>query len=186
MPALKFRVLLDSESKEEVFRDILINDGDSFEIFYKTILTAFGFNGEQMASFYVSNEDWDKGQEITLLDMSFNEDENVPALMNDTMIRQYIESPNQKLILVHDFLNMWIFLIELQGIEKNPVTMAQVALKVGEAPSENSKGDIENIDLQFTSEKMDADHYLEGFDDYDEDLDEYSEQEFDNIDDLDI
>jgi hypothetical protein len=186
MPALKFRVLLDSESKEEVFRDILINDGDSFETLYKTILTAFNFQGEQMASFYVSNEDWDKGHEITLMDMSFNEDDSVPSLMNNTMIRQHIEAPNQKLILVHDFLNMWIFLIELLGIEKNPVSMAQVVLKVGEAPDENSKGDIDNVDLQFTSEKMDANHYLEGFDDFDEDLDEYSEQEFDNIDDLDI
>lgn len=186
MPALKFRVLLDSPSKEEVFRDILINDGDSFETLYKTILNAFNFKGEQMASFYVSNEDWDKGQEITLMDMSFNDDGESPELMENTMIRQHIEAPSQKLILVHDFLNMWIFLIELQSIETNPVTMAQVALKVGEAPDENSKGDIENIDLQFTSEKMDANHYLEGFDDFDDDLDEYSEQEFDNIDDLDI
>lgn len=186
MSALKFRVLLDSDSKEEVFRDILINDGDSFDSFYKTILNAFSFTGEQMASFYVSNEDWDKGHEITLMDMSFGDEEVEASLMESTMIRQHIESPTQKLILVHDFLNMWIFLIELQGIEKTPISVPQVILKVGDAPDENSKGDVDDMNLQFTSEKMDADDYLNGFDDFDDDLDEFSSQEFDNIDDLDI
>lgn len=35
MPGLKFRVLLDSDKKEEVFRDILIADTDNFESFIK-------------------------------------------------------------------------------------------------------------------------------------------------------
>ena len=43
MPGLKFRVLLDSEKKEEVFRDILISDMDDFESLYKIILESFNF-----------------------------------------------------------------------------------------------------------------------------------------------
>ena len=62
MPGLKFRVLLDSEKKEEIFRDILISDTDNFESLYHAILKSFNFKGDQMASFYVSNDDWDKGQ----------------------------------------------------------------------------------------------------------------------------
>ena len=38
MPGLKFRVLLDSEKKEEVVRDILISDMDNFESLYNAIL----------------------------------------------------------------------------------------------------------------------------------------------------
>ena len=57
MAGLKFRVLLDSDRNEEVFRDILINDSDNFESFYTAIINAFRFQGEEMASFYVSNDD---------------------------------------------------------------------------------------------------------------------------------
>ena len=41
MPGLKFRVLLDSDKQEEIFRDILISDMDNFENFFNAILQAF-------------------------------------------------------------------------------------------------------------------------------------------------
>ena len=37
MPGLKFRILLDSKDKQEVFRDILIKDTDNFESFFSGI-----------------------------------------------------------------------------------------------------------------------------------------------------
>ena len=69
MAGLKFRVLLDSKDKNEVFRDILISDKADFELFYKAILDAYGFSSDQMASFYMSNYSWDKWFEISLYDM---------------------------------------------------------------------------------------------------------------------
>ena len=66
MPGLKFRVLLDSEKNEEIFRDIVISENEDFESFFQEILNSYGFKGDQMASFYVSNENWDKGEEISL------------------------------------------------------------------------------------------------------------------------
>lgn len=51
MPGLKFRVLLDSDKNEEIFRDILIADSDNFESLYNAIMKAFKFKGDQMASF---------------------------------------------------------------------------------------------------------------------------------------
>ena len=56
MPGLKFRVLLDSDKNEEVFRDIVIANDAHFETFYHAIMEAFNFKGDQMASFYVSND----------------------------------------------------------------------------------------------------------------------------------
>ena len=70
MPGLKFRILLDSHKNEEVFHDILVSDDENFESLFKSIIGAFEFRGDQMASFYVSNENWDKGEEISLLDLS--------------------------------------------------------------------------------------------------------------------
>jgi hypothetical protein len=98
MAGLKFRVLLDSKDKNEVFRDILISDQDNFESFYKAILNAYNFSSNQMASFYMSNESWDKGFEISLLDMSFDEDSSqiLPGVMSTSKIDKFIQVSDQK------------------------------------------------------------------------------------------
>lgn len=186
MPALKFRVLLDSDKKSEIFRDILINDDDNFESFYNIILRSFDFKNNQLASFYVSNDDWDKGHEIGLMDMTFGDEEpdTLPSVMSEGLMRQFIESPTQKFILVHDFLKMWIFLIELQGVESQKIPEAKMVLSVGDAPLEDDKSmDIEESDMTFKTVKKESDGYDDPYgDDYD---DEFS-GDFENIDDYDL
>ena len=77
MPGLKFRILLDSHKNEEVFHDILVSEDENFESLFKSIIEAFEFRGDQMASFYVSNENWDKGEEISLIDLSEGEESSI-------------------------------------------------------------------------------------------------------------
>lgn len=176
MAGLKFRVLLDSKDQNEVFRDILIGDNDNFEAFYNSILDAYHFSGEQMASFYMSNENWDKGHEISLFDMSFGEDPDQiqPGVMRNTMIRDMVQDPDQKIILVHDFLRMWIFLIELIGYEEETPDRPKMVLSVGNAPSEDSRS-AENENLQFETDSEHAEdedefgfgEFEDGYDDYD-------------------
>tara|TARA_R110002072_G_scaffold234192_1_gene391753 strand:- start:10009 stop:10527 length:519 start_codon:yes stop_codon:yes gene_type:complete len=165
MAGLKFRILLDSKSKNEVFRDILISDSDNFESFYKAILKAYNFNEDQMASFYMSNHNWDKGFEISLFDMTFGEDDTqiLPGIMSESIIREYIQDPDQKMILVHDFLRMWMFLVELIGIEKENPAEPKLVLAVGDAPLEDSKPQ-ENEDLQFETDSEIGDDEEDEFD----------------------
>ena len=88
MAGLKFRVLLDSKDQEKVFRDILISDTDNFESFYKAIISAFRFEGDQMASFYISNDEWDKGHEISLMDLSRPAVIGITTPGNKTILRK--------------------------------------------------------------------------------------------------
>lgn len=180
MSTLKFRVLLDSISNEEVFRDILIDENDNFESLYKTIVESFGFSGKQLASFYISNESWDKGEEIGLLDMNYNPEEEEESIlqMSDTKIKSKIEVQDQKIILVYDFLKMWIFLIELLDVLPQKVKKPEVMLSIGTAPNENDKSDefLMEIDESQTDSDEDDDYFNE-FDDFDdEDLSEGFEQ----------
>lgn len=173
MAGLKFRVLLDTSSDEEIFRDILIKDNDNFESFYKAILKAYAFSDDQMASFYVSNHNWDKGYEISLFDMSFGEDPDVimPGVMSTSTIRDFIQDPNQRFILVHDFIKMWIFLIELIAIEKEEPESPKTVLEVGNAPDENSRSGEEDIQFETEVDEDEEDEYgfgeFESYDDYD-------------------
>lgn len=176
MPGLKFRVLLDSTDKSEVFRDILIADSANFESFYKAILGAYHFSEDQMASFYMSNENWDKGHEISLFDMSFGDEtqDQLPSVMNTAVIRDFIESGDQKMILVHDFMRMWIFLIELIGYEQETPDGPKLVLSVGNAPAESSK-DPEGEGLTFETESnMEGEEEDEfGFDEFEDGYDQF-------------
>jgi hypothetical protein len=185
MAGLKFRILLDSIENTEVFRDILINDDFNFEHFYNTILDAFGLPNDQMASFFVSDEDWNKGEEISLMDMSFGamDDEEAPLEMNGLLLKEKIFATKQRFILVHDFLSMWIFLIELHEITDQEVENPQLLLEVGVIPQELiDKGPKAMEDMHF---ETDRDPKSDDFDldDYD---DELGSSQFDNIDDYDI
>jgi hypothetical protein len=181
MPGLKFRVLLDSEHNDEVFRDVLISNESNFEAFYHAIMAAFEFKGDQMASFYVSDDSWDKGHEINLMDMSYDDDAlDAPAnVMNKAILKDFISEADQKFILVYDFMRMWIFLIELIGQESENPEEAQTILAIGSAPKEHSKEALEEDFFasgggsEIAGAGEEEDDF--GFNDYDDD---YNEEDF--------
>jgi hypothetical protein len=166
MAGIKFRVLLDSNQKEEVFCDILLSIDDNFESFFNTIIKAYDFKGDQMASFYASNEEWDKGEEVSLMDVSFGE-EGQQRTMSNTSIQSMVEAPDQKFILVYDFMKMWIFLVECIGLQEETPSKPTVILSVGEKPKEDSKELDEEFQMPADSaEKEDEDEF--GFNDYED------------------
>ena len=180
MAGLKFRVLLDSDKNEEIFRDILISNTDNFESFYKAIMSSFRFEGQEMASFYVSNDSWDKGHEINLMDMTYGDDqaEELPTVMKDAIIKDFLEEPDQKFILVYDFMRMWIFLIELIGYEKEGPAAPELLLAVGMAPPEDSRPSENDQLFAGTGDEADEDEF--GFDEFDDDI---SDEDYSNFDD---
>ena len=174
MAGLKFRVLLDTSDSNEIFRDILIDATADFETFYRAILDAYHFSGDQMASFYMSNETWDKGHEISIFDMAFGEDPDqiMPSVMKTSFLADYVQNEDQKIILVHDFIRMWIFLIELIEVQEEGPENPKVALSVGNAPAETSKTGEEEISFETESEfegEEDGDEF--GFNDFEDSYD---------------
>jgi len=156
----RFRAILDHENKEDIFRDIEIRKTDTFEDLHNVLTQSFGFDGSEMASFYVSNDDWHQGQEIALFDMGQNED---IRMMNETVIEDLLDEDNTKLIYIYDFLNMWTFLVELGEIveEAQGTDYPNLLFVCGQVPSEAPE-------KQFEADQSNED--LDGyrFDDYDE------------------
>lgn len=108
----RFRVILDAE--DDVFRDIELLEESTLEDFHNSIVNAFGFDGTEMASFYISDNAWNQGEEISQFDISDGE-ESV-RLMNETTLDSVVSETDTRLIYVYDFLNLWTFLIELAEI----------------------------------------------------------------------
>lgn len=158
MRIYRFRVLI--EDKSEAFRDIEIRSEQSFLDLHKAIKKAFGFKGEEMACFYVSDDSWERGAMIPLADLGFAEDGGTPpALMADVYISDHMRSTKQRYIYVYDFLFNWTFLIELVSA-KEPVKgkrYPQVVFSHGEAPGEMSRMDpilLPGIDDDAEGENM--------------------------------
>lgn len=108
----RFRVILDAE--DDVFRDIELLEESTLEDFHNSIINAFGFDGNEMASFYISDSEWNQGEEISQFDIS--EGEESIRLMNETTLDSVVSEKETRLIYVYDFLNLWTFLIELAEI----------------------------------------------------------------------
>ena len=102
----RIRIILDV--KEDVFRDIEIEATSTLEDLHHAITQSFGFLGNEMASFYKSNESWHQGEELALESMEngFN--------MRDEPLNKIFTSSQHHLIYVYDFLNLWTFFVELK------------------------------------------------------------------------
>jgi len=184
MNIYKFRVLF--ESKEEIFRDIEIKSTQNFFEFHDMIVAAFDFDNSQMASFYLSNDQWDKGQEITLFDMQMNEDETTdPVLvMEDIQLKTQVTGLGEHFLYSYDFLDMKSFFIELLSIEnEKPGTFyPKVVYSQGEIPKPEPEEEVVEVDKSKMSEEELANQLLAeaGFGD---DGDEMGEDQFDSLDD---
>lgn len=149
--AYKIRVVLDVE--KDVIRDILVNETINLEDLHFIIAKSFGFQGVEMASFYRTNEDWEQGEEIPLIDMS---EDGTALCMGNISLKDVLTKEGDNLIYVYDFLAMWTFFVELSKIEPSdekdlPKIMLSIGNKPDKAPdkefvAEESFDDFDNID----------------------------------------
>ncbi len=121
MHIYKFRML--SGVNENFIRDIEIRGTQTFSDFHNIISNCVKLHGNELASFHICDQKWQKLDEITLLDMGEevkkeNKAQKVVAVMNNAVISDHISEPNQRLLYEYDFLNMKTFFIELLSVSK--------------------------------------------------------------------
>ena len=128
----KIRIILDAE--DDIFRDVEIEAGNTLEDLHNTITQSFGFMGNEMASFYTCDENWNQEEEIALFDM---EEFGAPArLMNETFLEDVLTEESPKLIYVYDYFSLWTFFVELADIVQKEDGRAypNVLFSFGELP----------------------------------------------------
>ena len=164
----KIRVILDT--KDDVFRDIEIRDKQTLFTLYKGIMSAFSLQGEELASFYISDQDWGQGKEIPLESMGeSNEDET----MADFHIYEVLPEVGSRLIFVYDYMDMWTFSVEVVSIEdkKAVLNYPLTVYRYGSMPLKAPKRNMEIITLE-EDEMMDEDENADSsFDDLEIDSD---------------
>lgn len=158
----KIRLILNIE--EDTIRDIAIHKSSSLEDLHNAITSSFGFAGDEMASFYRSDESWIQGEEFPLFDMSEGHERKIQ--MSEISIDQILISENDKMIYVYDFFNMWSFYVELisTDFDHKAAELPNLLFSLGEVPNDAP-------DIQFETEVISGDNdddedneFLEGID----------------------
>lgn len=116
MAILKFRVYWEEE--DAIYRDILVKHNQHFSDLHQTILTAFDFDQKHDATFFRSNDLWQKGREISK-EVYTKQYIVAPLIMEETTIGSEIIDTNQHFVYLYDFAKSWTFLIELIQVFKN-------------------------------------------------------------------
>jgi hypothetical protein len=165
----KIRIILDT--KEDVIRTILVDESVSLESLHATIAKSFGFEGQQMASFYRTDDEWNQGEEIPLFNMA---EAGEDISMQTCFINEILPKENSKLIYVYDFLKMWTFYVDVVEISSEiKENLPETILSFGEIPEKEPKKEfvVENFGDDFDDEDIDdlddLDENYGQFDDYD-------------------
>lgn len=168
----KVRVILDTE--EDVIRTLVVDENKSLEELHFLIAKSFGFDGQEMASFYYADDAWGQGEEIPLFNMA---EAGEGVSMATCILNETLPEVQDKLIYVYDFLNMWTFYVEVVDKSEEEVAESKVILAVGEMPEEQNKSleinEFDNFDDEFKDDEFD-----------DMDFDEFND--FERLDDIDF
>ncbi|WP_019208045.1 IS1096 element passenger TnpR family protein [Phocaeicola abscessus] len=168
----KFTIL--SDETDNFVRIIQIDADATFYDFHKAIQKACDYKDDQLTSFFICEDDWEKREEITLEDMGHGWDEDI-FLMKHTKISDLVEDEKQKLIYVFDPLTDRSLFIELTEIITGKALRKPVcSRKEGHAPKQT-------VDFDEIMAKTLTDSQIR--DDLDEEL--YGDREF-NEDDIDM
>ena len=164
MAILKFRIYF--EEDDSVYRDVAIRHKQTFFDLHEAILKSFEFDSKHNATFYRSNDNWQRGREISLEHYPNRPYKAPPLLMKETSIGSEIKDPNQKFIYLYDFVKGWTFLVELISVskEENPkLTYPAIVRKEGIPPSQYGTKSLLGERFADVEEKYDLTQGAEGF-----------------------
>ena len=169
-----YKFLLLSDEVDNFSRAIEINSDSTFFQFHNAILESVGYNKDQITSFFICSENWEKHEEITLIAMDTGSEYD-NFVMDSTHLDEFIEDAGQRLLYVFDNLTERAFFIELKEIIPSKRLSEPVCtFSKGKAPVQ-----LLDIDDFAVNQKIDFDTEFYGDEEFD--LDELGEDSFGDV-----
>ncbi len=170
-----YRFTIISDEADDFLREIQIDPDATFYDFHKAILESVGYSDDQMTSFFICDDYWEKEKEITLEEMDDNP-ETDSWVMKETTISELVEEEKQKMLYIFDYMTERCFFIELSEIITGKhMKGAKCTRKQGEAPKQTvnfdefeAKNNAAALDLDenfygdqgYNDDEFDQDSYL--------------------------
>lgn len=129
-----FKFTLLSDESDEFVRVISIDAESTFLNLHDAILSSVGYEKNIMTTFFMCSDDWEKEQEVTLVEMeSSTEYDNL--VMEDTKLEDLFTDERQKLLYVFDMITDRAFFMELTEILPGVhMSKAECVRSEGDAP----------------------------------------------------
>lgn len=165
----KFTLL--SDEADNFVRIISIDSEATFLDLHNAILASVNYEKNLLTTFFICSDDWEKGQEITLVEMeSSSEYDNL--VMEETKLEDMLVDEKQKLLYVFDLITERAFFIELTEIVPGiRMSKPECVLSKGEPPVQTTS----EADL-IAGIKLNVDENFYGDEDFD--VDELDEEGF--------
>lgn len=173
----KFRIL--SDEVDAFVREIAIDSEATFLDLNKAILESVDYTPDQMSSFFICSDDWEKETEVTLIEMDSSPEVD-SWIMESTKLSELVEDEGQKLLFVFDYLTERSFFMELfQLVPNKNLASPKFLLAEGDAPVQTT--DFEELSSD-TALKINLDEDFYG--DQDFDMDELDAEGFSGLGDI--
>ena len=168
-----YRFTIISDEVDDFVREIQIDPEATFFDLHEAILKAANYTTDQMTSFFICDDDWEKEKEITLEEMD-NNPEMDSWIMKETRLNELIEDEKQKLLYVFDYRTERCFFIELSEIiTGKEIKGAKCTKKSGEAPKQT----VDFEEMAAGGGSLDLDENFYG--DQDFDMEDFDAEGFD-------
>ena len=168
-----YRFTIISDEVDDFVREIQIDPEATFFDLHEAILKAANYTNDQMTSFFICDDDWEKEKEITLEEMD-NNPEMDSWIMKETRLNELIEDEKQKLLYVFDYMTERCFFIELSEIiTGKEIKGANCTKKSGEAPKQT----VDFEEMAAGGGSLDLDENFYG--DQDFDMEDFDAEGFD-------
>ena len=112
---MRFRIKFISDEVDGFLREVEINDDATFLDLSQAVLRACDYPDDQMTSFFLCNDEWERGVQITREDMMVGESEDI-YVMVDTRLSEFIEDEGQHLEYIFDPFNDRFFYMTVRAI----------------------------------------------------------------------
>ena len=168
-----YRFTIISDEVDDFVREIQIDPEATFFDLHEAILKAANYTNDQMTSFFICDDDWEKEKEITLEEMD-NNPEMDSWIKKETRLNELIEDEKQKLLYVFDYMTERCFFIELSEIiTGKEIKGAKCTKKSGEAPKQT----VDFEEMAAGGGSLDLDENFYG--DQDFDMEDFDAEGFD-------
>jgi len=157
----KFRII--SSENDNFIREVAINSQDNFMILHDLIVEELDYEKGQMTSFFLTDQNWHKEMEVTLIDMEEGQNPD-RKVMDKVNLGELLTEKKQRMLFVFDQFAERSLFLELFSIMDGELEQAKCIRRNGQPPKQfdhdaMASGDLEDIDLNELLEDDDSDNF---------------------------
>ncbi|NPA36932.1 MAG: plasmid pRiA4b ORF-3 family protein [Chlorobi bacterium] len=152
-----------SHDVEDFVMEVAVNSDATFMDLHSFLQKELGFDPSNMASFVITDSDWNRQKEISLVKM--NEDDDSVVLMEEASLGDYLKNRKQRLMYVFDFFSERAFFMEVFEIREGVLKSPELLKKEGKVPPQIA------IDDNLTDDDLGLGGYEDEFGDEFDDID---------------